>query len=169
MYSNRFRERQVVPGEEIKSGSVDSILAALYQKLIRVMHLSGPQFDKYMNGYLSDPRNCFPNNLRDRSSLRGNLRKELLKVTMTWKVFCKGLRFLKVARFDMQIAFYTTDGKNFVLKQNVVLDSYEPSAFQENATEGEEQYHSLDMASQPLMVNGVLMGPVNEGVPDDVQ
>lgn len=45
-----------------------------------------------------------------RQSIRGNLNKEFRLTKMTWKVFCKGLRFLRVASFTIHITAYRQDG-----------------------------------------------------------
>ncbi|BAW19308.1 hypothetical protein [Ralstonia phage RP31] len=44
-----------------------------------------------------------------RQSIRGNLNKEFRLPKMTWKVFCKGLRFLEVAGFTIHITAYRKD------------------------------------------------------------
>jgi hypothetical protein len=54
---------------------------------------------------------------------RGNLKKELLKDTMTWAVFCKGIHFLEVIKFDVCVILnnkYTGEIKIFrtVILQN---------------------------------------------------
>lgn len=41
---------------------------------------------------------------------RSNLNKEFRLSKMTWKVFCKGLRFLRVAKFTLYITAYREDG-----------------------------------------------------------
>jgi hypothetical protein len=45
-----------------------------------------------------------------RQSVRGNLNKEFRLSKMTWKVFCKALRFLQVANFTIHLTAYREDG-----------------------------------------------------------
>jgi hypothetical protein len=63
-----------------------------------------------MEDFLADVRNNIPQNIKERSSARGNLRKELMRPVMTWKVFCKGLRFIKIKRFSIIIRLYHSNG-----------------------------------------------------------
>jgi hypothetical protein len=79
-----------------KQGDVDVVLAFLFQKILQVHCSNHQRFDYLMLRYLADEKNHFPQNIRDKTSIRGNLRKELLKTTMSWKVFCKGLCFLEI-------------------------------------------------------------------------
>ena len=51
--------------------------------------------------------------LDKRMNVRSNLNKEFRLAKMTWKVFCKGLRFLQVANFTLNITAYREDGKIF--------------------------------------------------------
>lgn len=48
-----------------------------------------------------------------RQSVRGNLNKEFRLSKMTWKVFCKALRFLQVASFTIHLTAYRQDGMIF--------------------------------------------------------
>jgi hypothetical protein len=57
-----------------------------------------------MEDFLSDSRNSIPQNMKERSSARGNLQKEITgNKGMSWKVFCKALRFLGIIKFDIII------------------------------------------------------------------
>src|SRR5690606_34872536 len=49
----------------------------------------------------------------DRSSIRGNMNKELRRPSMTWNVLCKGLKFLKFEVFTVYIEGQLIDGKDF--------------------------------------------------------
>ena len=53
------------------------------------------------------------NTTMDRSSIRGNMNKELRRASMTWNVLCKGLRFLKFEAFTISIYGSLVDGKEF--------------------------------------------------------
>lgn len=64
----------------------------------------------FMTRYLRDPRNRVKNDRRSQSSARGNIHKELQKGSMSWKVFLKGMRFLRVKHFVIQFEVYHHDG-----------------------------------------------------------
>jgi len=64
-----------------------------------------------MFDYLTDPRNMLPTNRKDQTSIRGNIAKEISRPQMTWKVFCKGLRILQVAEFELKITIKRRNGE----------------------------------------------------------
>lgn len=104
------------------SGGSDAILAGMFQSIMFAMKVKDATngkmnnslnlqvWDQLMWAYLRDPKNGVKNNTKDMSSARGNLQKEILKSKMTWKVFCKALRFLNVYRFDFVIRTYHAKG-----------------------------------------------------------
>ena len=53
------------------------------------------------------------------------LYEELLKSTMTWKVFIKGLLFINVKKFDIKITLYHANGSITNHNKTVVLDQNE--------------------------------------------
>lgn len=123
---NRERDKLRALGEEIGSGSVDSILASLFMKIIKDLHLdSTMRFNQLMERFLSDPRNGYPQNIKERSSARGNLRKELMRNVQTWKVFCKGLRFINVNRFKIIVELHHANGEITSHGKQVVLREYD--------------------------------------------
>jgi hypothetical protein len=80
---------------------VNGILARLFRTMLRDLKIGGYKFSLLMNQFLSDPRNNIPNNKKDQTSNRGNLNKEFQKGQMTWKVFFKALRLMRIARFKL--------------------------------------------------------------------
>ena len=118
---NLERDKLLEIGEPVRTGSTDSILANLFQQILRVCKIETIAFNALMNDYLNDIRNNIPQNVKEKSSARGNLRKALLRQTMTWKVFCQGLRFLKFKRFSITITLYHANGKVTHHVQNIQL------------------------------------------------
>lgn len=97
--------------EPIKSGGTDSVLAAWFRKILFELTVDPNRWNQLMNAYILDPRNGIKGNNKEQSSARGNLQKELMKRKMTWKVFCKGIRFLNVFKFEMDIRLFHVSGK----------------------------------------------------------
>lgn len=95
----------------IGGGGSDSILAAMFQGIRNDLGINTIKWNDLMENYVRDPKNCIPNNIRDRASARGNLAKELLKNKMSWKVFCKSLRFFNILKFDLIIRAHHPNGK----------------------------------------------------------
>ena len=104
------RNQKTIPfGKEIKKGSVGSILAKLFREIMDYIGMDGTRFDdlirRYIQKALLDP------NRVERATARASLGKDLLKVSMTWKTFIKGLAFLNVLRFELIIKLYHANGK----------------------------------------------------------
>jgi hypothetical protein len=96
-------------GPVIKTGPSDSVLASLFRTILMDLGITAIRFEKLLDKYIIQAK--LPNNIKDASSQRGNLRKELLKTTMTWKVFIKGLMFLNVIKFDISVKLYHPNGR----------------------------------------------------------
>lgn len=94
-----MREQIIPLGQPLPKGGVDTILANIFREFMRRFNVNASKFDGLMTAWLQDSRHNVPQNLKEKSSERGNLRKELLRGIMTWKVFCKSLQFLKTRRF----------------------------------------------------------------------
>lgn len=95
----------------IRSGVSDSILASMFRTIMEEIGINETRWNHLMTDYVLDKNNCIPNNNKDQSSARGNLQKELLKNKMSWKVFCKGIRFLNIIKFDFIIRAHHPNGK----------------------------------------------------------
>ena len=53
--------------------------------------------------------------------MRGNLTKEFSRPQMTWKVFCKGLRFLQIVKIELVVKAYHENGKTSLHSTHVDL------------------------------------------------
>lgn len=96
--------------KEVRSGSGDMALAALFKDICQETSIDTNKFSWFMELYLSDRRNGVPQNVKDRASVRGNVRKELLSDNLSWKVFCKALRFIDVEKFELSIMLVHKSG-----------------------------------------------------------
>ena len=108
-------------GDEIKSGTSDSILASIFRNILMDLGITATRFDKLLARYISN--SLIPVNIKESSSRRGNLKKELMKSSMSWKVFIKGLVFLNVKKFEISIRIfhdsdYITDHKRTIVLTN---------------------------------------------------
>lgn len=118
-------------GEKIKYGGSDSILAALYRKILDDIHLRDVSaFENLLVKYINKTyRNI--SNLKEQTSVKSNVRKELLKTKMSLKVFVKGLRVLNVRRFELLIRI---EHANRTVTQHSlpVIDSFDMVDFEDN-------------------------------------
>lgn len=108
-------------GEEITSGTADSILSSVFRSILKDLKIGGERFNTLIHKYIV--RANIPMNLKEVSSVRGNLKKELLKSAMTWKVFVKGISFLNVWKFEFTIRLYHMNGMVTDHSKTVVLDT----------------------------------------------
>lgn len=109
--SKKFKQLQDKTAPR-QSGGTGSILHRLYRDIQHT--LVGGYTGKWamlMENYLNDPRNAIDNNVHSRSSARGNLHKELQKENMSWRVFCKGMRFLNIFRFELIVRTKQANGR----------------------------------------------------------
>ncbi len=93
---------------------VTGTLSRLFRKMLVELNISPMKFSALLADYVRDRRNKVPDNRRDQSSIMGNLTKELSGPDMTWKVFCKGVRFLQFTRFEICLKCYRPNGDHVI-------------------------------------------------------
>ena len=119
------RKHQTLPlTQEIVSGSVGGLLAALWRRIMHDIGLTdlaryNALMERYVQKALLDP------NRVEKATARASLSKELLKVSMTWKTFIKGLSFLNVIKFELKIKLHHANGKTTEHNLNVALEDIE--------------------------------------------
>lgn len=112
------KTKRVLPyGEQITTGDSDSILASLYRALLFNGNVQAPNFEKMLVRYIQRTYRE-ASNIRDRTSLKASLFKELLADRMTWRVFVKGLRALNITQFEIIIRAHA--GKHIVEASRMV-------------------------------------------------
>lgn len=102
-----------------RSGVVN-VLSNLFRNMVWDLGVTPPRWrwlmDQYVSAEVAHQQRSNTgdaegkNNKRDRTSIRGNLNKEFLRVRMTWKVFCKGMAFLRLRAFRVVIIALHEDG-----------------------------------------------------------
>lgn len=117
-------------GVGVPSG-ITGVLAKMFRNIVHELGIGPSQWDYLMDQYLNrelkvledrrrermirqggvETAEQIDTNRRDRTSLRGNLNKEFKRKIMTWKVFCKGARFLQIRRFKFVIIAEHTNGR----------------------------------------------------------
>lgn len=107
-------DRQLTQGFRI-SGGVEGVLTRLFNIICLDATggrgISPIQWNKLMIDYIRIMVES--NTTMDRSSIRGNMNKELRRPSMTWNVLCKGMRFLKFEAFTVSIYGNMLDGREF--------------------------------------------------------
>lgn len=113
-----------LPQEIVKNaqGGAGTILAKLFKSMLVQEKIdSSYPWNFLMDKFIKDPKNNIEQDNRSQSSARGNLQKELLKSTMSWRVFCKALRFLTIKSFVITIEATHSNGKKSAHFYNVDL------------------------------------------------
>lgn len=94
-----------------RTSGVGGVLAGLFRKMLNDLSITPQKWFKLMHDYVADSQKTLPLNRRDQTSVRGNLTKEFSRPQMTWKVFCKGMEFLKILKIKITIQAFHEDGK----------------------------------------------------------
>lgn len=102
------------------SSNSESILASFFKDI-----RSGISFQTYARNiemYLNT-RSDLIHRIKERSSARGNLKKELDRDTMTWKVFLRGLEIIGARKLKIQLTLTDSQGKEKSYEKLVVFPS----------------------------------------------
>lgn len=122
------RKHRLIPyGHRIRSGPVGSVLCNLFRGLLAN---AGVDQDSYSR--LVERASKRPTKGESPSSIIG-LGKELMRESITWKTFLRGLDFVKIKKFEFIIALYLEDGRelhyadayvmNQITSQGVILSN----------------------------------------------
>lgn len=109
-----------------RTTGVGGVLASLFRKMLLDLGINGQKWGHLMYRTVTENQTDAQNNRRDQTSMRGNLTKEFGKPQMTWKVFCKAMRFLRFTKFEIAIKAYHEDGKTSIHSTTVDFGSKNP-------------------------------------------
>lgn len=70
--------------------------------------------------YLQDPKNAIPQDKQSISAARGNLKKEIVKPNMSWKVWVKAMRFLQITKIEFYFKFHLQNNK--IIEHNATMN-----------------------------------------------
>lgn len=105
------------------SKGVDGILASLYRQILFAHGVNNAKFNRLMEHAII--RSSAKVSAKEATSIRGNLKKELFKGKMSWKVFLKGLFFLKIVKFDIVLRLHEASGRITIHEKTIVLEDPE--------------------------------------------
>ena len=129
---NRKVQSLLANKTERRTGTVSGILSAMFAKIASAtigtnqsadgrLHWNTARWEYFMAKYLHDPRNAIPQNRSDLSTERSNLNDALNNKNMSWKIFCRGLRFLRIESFTITIDTKHGNGEKTVYSMPVDL------------------------------------------------
>ena len=112
MAKNKITRILLADDKEItKTSGIKGALSRLFRKILLQLDIMPPKFGQLLHEYIMDSRHHVPNNKRDQTSMRGNLTKEFARTEMTWKVFCKALRFLQIVQIELAVKAKHRNGR----------------------------------------------------------
>lgn len=177
-------------GVGVPSG-ITGVLAKMFRNIVHELGVGPSQWDHLMDQYLNKELRILEDrrrerlirqggvetpeqvdtNRRDRTSLRGNLNKEFKRKIMTWKVFCKGMRFLQFRRFKFVLIAEHVNGK---VTEHSMIVSFEDVNHEIDAPDDPEEGGDGDAivsAAGDILVDvpkGSLVDDIDEDTPGAV-
>lgn len=119
------RKHRVKPfALEIKTGGVGGILARLYRTILHDLGITADRYDALMARYIQ--KAALDQSRSEKASARASLSKELLKESMTWRTWVKGINFLAVVKFELHVKLHHANGKTTSHNVVVALDEVDP-------------------------------------------
>jgi len=100
---------------------IGGILARLWRQINLDLGIGGNKFEILLTDFIAAAKRGIPAHRVSRHFTRGNLRRELEKNTMTFKVFVKGLRFLKITKLRLVVELTHASGRKTVHQTEVDL------------------------------------------------
>lgn len=95
-------------------------LASLLAKVFHDLGIVKDDYDRLMDDFINNSRSVI--HKRQRASIRASISKELLKGSITWKTFMKGLVFLNIAKFKIETKLYHANKQPTFHEISVVVD-----------------------------------------------
>lgn len=88
----------------------EDLLSRLWRIILRDIGNNPIKWNNWMERHLEDPRNKIANTSVARATVRGNINKELKDTQMTWKVFEKGISFLRPKKAEFLVRLTWDNG-----------------------------------------------------------
>jgi hypothetical protein len=117
------RKHHIKPyGVMIRSGTTGGILARLYRTILHDLGITLDRYNALMGRYIAKAH--LDHNRIEKANARVTLSKELLKDSMTWKTFVRGLDFLNTKQYEL--------GVEVQIEEQTYLSRVELTEFQES-------------------------------------
>lgn len=104
------RKHKVIPyGVRIRSGSVGSIPANLFRSILYACGMKEDRFLALIDRYVIQAK--AKADTPDQALAKANLGQELMKQSITFKTWVKGIEFLHVREFKLRVVLHHEDGR----------------------------------------------------------
>ena len=101
------------------------MLASLWRRIQYDLGISGQRFEILLSDFLSRAKKGMPSHRVGRHFTRGNLRRELEKETLTFKVFMKAMRLIRVVHVRLAVELTHSTGRKTLHQTEIDLGSAE--------------------------------------------
>lgn len=123
----------------METRGIGGIVARLWRQILKDMNIRPAIFHILLAEFVINTRKKMPDDRVSKLFTRGNVRKELERPTMTFKVFMKGIKMLNVVKFTIAVELQYASGKTS--KHSTSVDLGDPNAnsdlFEEDKKEDE--------------------------------
>lgn len=119
---SKLDEKMRLPDRGASQGK--NSLAILFSRVISKIRLTPEKIEENNRIFVRNPINQIPDDSGKRSSASGNIRKEIERPTMTWRVFEKLIRWLRPANAKVLVIIDWKDGRQTVDQVNIRIDDY---------------------------------------------
>lgn len=139
---------------KLNKGPSGSILSKLFRTILFNYGMDDKRYDALMARYIR--KAAMDVNRKDRADVRAGLSGELLKTSMTWKTFLKGLKFLSIAKMSIVVRLWKSDETCILYRQNYSLDTVEVEFGSEDDDE--------KLSKEGIMTAGSILGSFFEEI-----
>lgn len=100
---------------------IGGILARLWRQILDDVNMKPNRFEVLLSDFITNAKRGIPEHRVSRHFTRGNLRRELEKDTMTFKVFMKGMKFLKIVKINFTVELQHQSGRKTLHQTTIDL------------------------------------------------
>lgn len=121
---NRYEIERILTSPDrgiTETRGIGGILARLWRQILADINIGPSRFEMLLTDFINSAKRRVPDNRVSKLFTRGNLRRELERPTMTFKVFMKGIKMLKVSKIRIAVELEFGSGKKSLHQTTVDL------------------------------------------------
>lgn len=119
---SKLEDKMRLPDRGASKGK--NSLSILFSRVMSKIRLSPNKIEENNRIFVKNPVNQVPDDSGKRSSAAGNIRKEIERDTMTWRVFEKLIRWSRPKSAKVYVVIDWKDGKQTIDQVNIRIDDY---------------------------------------------
>ena len=111
--------KEIIKDTEKDVSSSTNALAKLYRTMLLELGVNAQNIEHFTKRYLDDQEAFKRITAKDRSSVQGNLIKQLGQDSISWKIFMKGINLLRPQKVTFTVTFTDQRGKTTIHSVNL--------------------------------------------------